>query len=32
MLGSAIGTGAGGFVAMNPVMTALMLKNGSPNF
>ena len=29
MLGSAIGTGAGGFVAMNPVMTALMLKYGS---
>ena len=29
MLGSAIGTGAGGFVAMNPIMTALMLKYGS---
>ena len=29
MLGSAMGAGAGGFVAMNPIMTALMLKYGS---
>ena len=29
MLGSAIGGSAGGFVAMNPIMTALMLKYGS---
>jgi hypothetical protein len=29
MLGSAVGAGAGGFVAMNPIMTALMLKYGS---
>jgi len=29
MLGSAMGAGAGGFIAMNPIMTALMLKYGS---